>query len=52
MSNVPPHDDYMRLDYGRGYLEVSLEEAEEEGFNEGFLLAVRRVVEVHALNNW
>lgn len=48
----PTHDDRMReklkdFDYAQGYLETALEEAEKDGYYGGFLIVLRRVVEVH-----
>lgn len=55
MTDFLTHDDYMRekledLEYARMYLEVSLEEAEKDGDYDSFLLAVRRVIEVHGIS--
>jgi len=52
MAEYPTHDDHMReklkdFEYAQGYLEVSLDEAEKDGYYGGFLIALRRVVEVH-----
>lgn len=52
MANHLDFNDYMReelsdLDYARGFLQVSLEEAEKDGDYRAFLLAMRQVIEIH-----